>query len=195
MRRRGQGPEDAQDLTQEFFQRLLASDWIARADQSKGRFRTFLLGGLENFLANEWQKARRIKRGGGREIVALAALDAEERYRLEPSDAASADKLFERRWALTLIERVLARLEAEMTSSGDGIRFDALRGVLLGEPSTESYAALAQQSGVSESTVKSWVRRLHHRYRELLREEVPQTVNSREEVEDELRYLFRVLAG
>ena len=195
VRRRGHGPEDAQDLTQEFFQRLLASDWIARADQNKGRFRTFLVCGLENFLANEWQKARRIKRGGGRELIALDSLDAEERYRLEPPDAASADKLFERRWALTLLDRVLARLQTEMTGSGEGDRIEALRGVLLGEPSTEGYAALAQQAGVSESTVKSWVRRLRHRYRELLREEVAQTVNSREEVEDELRYLFRVLAG
>jgi RNA polymerase sigma-70 factor (ECF subfamily) len=194
-RRRGQGPEDAQDLTQEFFRRLLLSDWIARADQNKGRFRTFLLCGLENFLANEWQKAQRIKRGGGREFIALDALNAEERYRLEPPDAASADKLFERRWALTLLERVLARLQAELSASGDAERFEALRSALLGEPSPEGYAGLAKQFGVSESAVKSWVRRLRQRYRELLREEVAHTVNSQEDVEDELRHLFRVLAG
>src|SRR5262245_35412684 len=158
VRRRGYSPENAQDLTQEFFHRLLASDWIARADQGKGRFRTFLLGGLENFLANEWQKAQRIKRGGGRELIALDALAAEERYRLEPPDATSPDKLFDRRWALTLLDRVLGRLEAEMTGRSDGQRFFALREVLLGEPSPRGYAALAQQMSVSESTVKSWVR-------------------------------------
>ena len=195
VRRRGFGPEEAQDLTQEFFCRLLASDWLARADSDKGRFRTFLLCGLQNFLANEWQKTRRLKRGGGREHIALDALDAEERYRLEPTDSASADRLFDRRWALTLLERVLARLQAETSGDGDGERFAALRDVLLGEPSAEGYAALAQRSGVSESTVKSWAHRLRRRYRELLREEVAQTVSNREELEDELRHLFRVLAG
>src|SRR5262245_35139931 len=110
VRRRGHSPEDAQDLTQEFFHRLLASDWIVRADQAKGRFRTFLLCGLKNFLANEWQKAGRLKRGAGKVFVALDGLEAEERYRIEPADLASADKLFERRWALTLIQSVFQQL-------------------------------------------------------------------------------------
>ena len=127
--------------------------------------------------------------------MALDALDAEERYRLEPIDSASADRLFDRRWALTLLERVLARLEAETTGTGVGERFAALRDVLLGEPSAEGYAALAQRSGVSESAVKSWAHRLRRRYRELLCEEVAQTVSNQEELEDELRHLFRVLAG
>lgn len=195
LRRRGFGSEDARDLTQEFFRRLLASDWIARADQSKGRFRTFLLCGLQNFLANEWQKANRLKRGAGREFIALDALDAEARYRVEPADLASADKLFERRWALTILERVLAALQAEQVEAGVADRFTALRGALLGEPNDEGYATLAQRFEVSESTVKSWVHRLRRRYRELLREEVAQTVGSLGEVEDELRYLMRVLAS
>jgi RNA polymerase sigma-70 factor (ECF subfamily) len=194
-RRRGFGPEDAEDLTQEFFHQLLASDWIARADRNKGRFRTFLLCGIQNFLGNEWQRVRRFKRGGGQEVVPLDALSAEERYAIEPKDVATADKLFERRWALTLLERVLTRLQAETAADGTAERFEALREVLLGEPSEEGYAALARRFGVSESTVKSWVHRLRRRYRELLREEVAQTVRSREDLEDELRHLMRVLSA
>lgn len=195
VRRRGYSSEDAQDLTQDFFQRLLASDWIGRADQEKGRFRTFLLCGLQNFLANEWQKRGRLKRGAGKVFVALDGFEAEERYRVEPAESASADKLFERRWALTLLESVLQRLEAEQEGPDAVERFSALREVLVGEPSEEGYAALAQRLGVAENTVKSWVHRLRRRYRELLREAVAQTVNGPEEVQDELRFLARVLAG
>jgi RNA polymerase sigma-70 factor (ECF subfamily) len=195
VRRRGYSSEDAQDLTQEFFQRLLTSDWIARADQAKGRFRTFLLCGMQNFLANEWQKAGRLKRGGGRVFVALDGLEAEERYRIEPADLASAAKLFDRRWALTLLESVLQRLEAEQSESEARERFGALRQVLVGEPSDEGYSALARRFAVTENTVKSWVHRLRARYRALLREAVAQTVSGPEEAQEELRFLARVLSG
>lgn len=195
VRRRGRLPEDAQDLTQEFFRRLLASDWIARADQAKGRFRTFLLCGMQNFLANEWQKAGRLKRGRGREFVTLDGLEAEERYRIEPAETASADRLFERRWALTLLETVLQRLEAEHSAPEAADRFSALRYVLLGRVGDEGYVSLARRFGVTENTVKSWAHRLRLRYRELLRETVAQTVARPEEVQDELRFLARVLSG
>lgn len=195
VRRRGYTPENAQDLTQEFFQRLLTSDWIARADRTKGRFRTFLLCGLQNFLGNEWQKAGRLKRGGGSVFVPLDGLEAEERYRIEPPELASADKLFERRWALTLLETVLRRLEEEESAPETRDRFAALRPVLVGEPSDEGYAALARRFGVAENTVKSWAHRLRGRYRELLREAVAETVVHPEEVQDELRFLARVLSG
>jgi len=195
VRRCGHPPEDAQDLTQEFFHRLLTSDWIGRADQAKGRFRTFLLCGLQNFLANEWQKTRRLKRGAGKIFVALDALEAEDRYRIEPADVASADKLFKRRWALTLLATVLQRLEAEQAGPGAVEQFSALRPVLVGEPSAEGYADLARRFGVAENTVKSRVHRLRVRYRELLREMVAQTVAGPEEVQDELRFLARVLSG
>jgi DNA-directed RNA polymerase specialized sigma24 family protein len=195
VRRRGHLPEDARDLTQEFFQRLLTSDWIARADQTKGRFRTFLLCGLQNFLGNEWQKAGRLKRGGGSVFVALDGLEAEERYQVEPVDVASADKLFERRWALTLLETVLQRLESEQSGPEARERFAVLRQVLVGEPSDEGYAALARRFAATENTVKSWVHRLRVRYRELLREAVAQTVAGPDEVQDELRFLARVLSG
>lgn len=195
VRRRGHSPEDAQDLTQDFFQRLLASDWIARADQAKGRFRTFLLCGLRNFLANEWQKSGRLKRGAGKVFVALDGLEAEERYKVEPADLASADKLFERRWALTLLEAVLRRLELEQAGPEAADRFSALREVLVGEPSDEGYAALARRFGVAENTVKSWVHRLRGRYRELVREAVAETVHGPDEVQDEMHFLARVLAS
>lgn len=195
VRRRGHSPEDAQDLTQEFFHRLLASDWIGRADQAKGRFRTFLLCGLKNFLANEWQKMRRLKRGGGKVFVALDGLEAEERYRIEPAELASADKLFERRWALTLIESVFQQLESEQTGAGAGEQFSTLQTVLVGEPNEEGYSALAQRLGVAENTIKTRVHRLRVRFRELLRETVAQTVNDPEEVQDELRFLLHVLSG
>jgi RNA polymerase sigma-70 factor (ECF subfamily) len=193
VRRRGRSPEDAQDLTQEFFYRLLGSDWIARADRTKGRFRSFLLRGLQNFLANEWQKVNRVKRGGGGEIVALVGLEAEERYQIEPVDLASADRLFERRWALTLLDRVLERLRTEQIQAGLETRFEVLRGTLVGEPVESGYRLLAQRFGVTESTVQSWVHRLRARYRELLQDEVAQTVASAEEIQDELRHLAQVL--
>ncbi len=185
----------AGSLTQEFFQRLLASDWIARADQAKGRFRTFLLCGLKNFLANEWQKSGRLKRGAGKVFVALDGMEAEERYKVEPAESAGPDKLFERRWALTLLDTVLQRLKAEQAGPNAFEQFSALQEVLVGEPSEEGYAALARRFGVAENTVKSWVHRLRGRYRELLHEAVAQTVDGPEEVQDELRFLARVLAG
>jgi RNA polymerase sigma-70 factor (ECF subfamily) len=194
VRRRGHNPEDAQDLTQEFFRRLLASDWIARADPRKGRFRTFLLSGLQNFLSNEWQKAHRIKRGRGQSLISLDAVAAEQRYELEPADLASPDKLFDRRWAMTVLESVLVRLESEQLEAGVGKRFRALRPVVLGELTDEGYARLSLQFQVSESTVKSWAHRLRQRYRDLLREEVGQTVGNPKEVNEELRHLLRVLS-
>jgi RNA polymerase sigma-70 factor (ECF subfamily) len=195
VRRCGNSPEDAQDITQEFFQRLLASDWIARADKAKGRFRTFLLCGMKNFLGNEWQKRGRLKRGADKSFVALDELEAEERYKVEPVDLASADKLFERRWALTLLEAVLQRLKAEQAEQNAAEQFSALQGVLVGEPSEEGYAALARRFGVSENTVKSRVHRLRGRYRELLRQAIAQTVDGPGEVESEMRFLARILAG
>jgi RNA polymerase sigma-70 factor (ECF subfamily) len=195
VRRRGYGIHDAQDLTQEFFRRLLASDWIARADRTKGRFRSFLLAGVQNFLANEWQKNARLKRGAGLDIIPLDAFATEERHTFEPATEPSADKIFDRRWALTLLQRVLDQLQAEQAGEGDSRRFEALRPVLLGQLDPQGYAALAQRFAVTESAIKSWVQRFRQRYRQLLRQEVAQTVGSAEEVEDELRYLLRIVAG
>lgn len=193
-RRRGYGPEDAQDLTQEFFHQFLASDWIGRAEPTRGRFRSFLLRGLQNLLANEWQKRQRLKRGAGNDMISLDAFTAEERYHLEPADDSTADKLFERRWAMTLLQRVIERLQAEQASAGNAERFVALREVLLGEPDNEGYSGLARRLGWTESALKTSVHRLRQRYRELLREEVARTVGDPNEVRDELCHLLRVVA-
>jgi RNA polymerase sigma-70 factor (ECF subfamily) len=195
VRRKGHGPHDAQDLTQTFFGRLLEKNYVAQADRERGRFRTFLLAALTHFLADEWDKARRLKRGGGREIISLDAASAEERYRLEPVDSLDAAKLYERRWVTTLFDKVLARLEEEFRDSGKGELFDGLKGSLLAEETGLSYAELGTRLGLKEDAVKQAVHRMRRRYRELFREEIAQTVASRGELEDELKHLFAVLSG
>ena len=142
VRRKGHTAHDAQDLTQAFFARLLEKNYVAQAIRERGRFRTFLLAALTHFLADEWDKARRLKRGGGREIISFDAASAEERYRLEPIDQLDAAKLYERRWVTTLFDKVLARLEEEFRDSGKGELFDGLKSSLLAEEPRLSYAEL-----------------------------------------------------
>lgn len=194
VRRKGHGPHDAQDLTQAFFARLLEKNYVAQADRDRGRFRTFLLSALTHFLADEWDKARRLKRGGGREIISFDAASAEERYRLEPIDQLDAAKLYERRWVTTLFDKVLARLEQEFRDSGKAGLFDALKGSLLADDSALSHAELGARLGLKEDAVKQAVHRMRRRYRELFREEIAQTVAGPGEVEDELKHLFGVLS-
>lgn len=195
VRRRGQSPEDAQDLTQEFFARLLEKNWVGNADQTKGRFRTFLISAMNHFLADEWDKARAQKRGGGVAPVPLQFETAETRYGVEPADPATPERVFERRWALTLLEEVLNRLRAEYAQEGKADLFAALHPCLVGERTAQPYAELAAKMGVNEGTVKSAVHRLRQRYRQLLRDEIANTVAAAEEVDEELRHLFAVLAG
>ena len=195
IRRKGHGPHDAQDLTQAFFARLLEKNYVAQADRKKGRFRTFLLAALDHFLADEWDKARRLKRGGGREIISFDTVSAEERYRLEPIDQLDAAKLYERRWVTTLFDQVLARLEQEYRDSDKKELFDGLKSSLLAEDNGPSYAQLGAQLGLTESTVKQIVHRMRRRYRELFREEIAQTVAGPRQVDDELKHLFAVLSG
>ena len=194
VRRKGHGPHDAQDLTQAFFARLLEKNYVAQADRDRGRFRTFLLAALTHFLADEWDKTRRLKRGGGREMISFDAASAEERYRLEPIDELDAAKLYERRWVTTLFDKVLARLEQEFRDSGKGALFDQLKGSLLAEDTGLSHAELGAQLGLSVDVVKQTVHRMRRRYRELFREEIAQTVAGPGEVEDELKHLFAVLS-
>ncbi len=194
VRRKGHGPHDAQDLTQAFFARVLEKNYIAQADRERGRFRTFLLAALTHFLADEWDKTRRYKRGGGREMISFDGTSAEERYRLEPIDHLDAVKLYERRWVTTLFEQVLARLEQEFRDSSKGRLFDGLKGSLLADDSALSYAELGARLGLTADAVKQAVHRMRRRYRELFREEIAQTVASPAEVEDELRHLFVVLS-
>lgn len=195
VRRSGHAPEDARDLTQEFFARLLEKRWLAEANPERGRFRSFLLASLKHFLANEWNRAQCLKRGGGRQIIELDAATAEERYALEPADAATPEILYERRWALTLIGRTQERLRAEMTAGGDGERFEALEPTLVGERTGPGYEQLAERFGVTETAVKSIVLRMRRRFRALLREEVLQTIGNEQDAETELRHLLEILGG
>jgi RNA polymerase sigma-70 factor (ECF subfamily) len=195
IRRKGHDAYDAEDLTQAFFARLLEKNYVAQADRERGRFRTYLLAALTHFLADEWDKARRLKRGGGREIISFDAASAEERYRLEPLDQLDAAKLYERRWVTTLFDQVLDRLEQEFRDSGKDELFDGLKGSLLAEESGASYAELGARLGLKEDAVKQAVHRMRRRYRELFREEIAQTVAGPGEVEDELKHIFAVLSG
>jgi RNA polymerase sigma factor (sigma-70 family) len=194
VRRKGYRPHDAQDLTQAFFARLLEKNYVAQADRERGRFRTYLLTALTHFLADEWDKTQRLKRGGGREIISFDGGSAEERYRLEPADQLDAAKLYERRWVTTLLDKVLARLEQEFRELGKGKCFEQLKGSLLAEETGLSYAELGPQLGMKEDAVKQAVHRMRRRYRELFREEIAQTVAGPAEVEDELKHLFAVLS-
>ena len=195
IRRKGHNPHDAQDLTQAFFARLLKKNYVAQADRERGRFRTFLLAALTHFLADEWDKARRLKRGGGRETISFDADSAEERYRLEPIDQLDAAKLYERRWVTTLFDQMLARLEQEFRDSDKGELFDCLKSSLLADSESPSYAVLGRRLGLKEDAVKQAVHRMRRRYRELFREEIAQTVAGPGEVEDEWKHLFAVLSG
>jgi RNA polymerase sigma factor (sigma-70 family) len=194
VRRRGHSVEDAQDLTQEFFARVIEHQWLARADQAKGRFRTFLLTAMERFLANEWDKSRRLKRGGGRACVSLRLDTAETRYGIEPVDDRTPEQAFEHRWALTLLEGVVERLEAGFRAEGQAELFVALKPCLVGDSAAQSYVELAAALGMNEVAVKVAVHRLRQRYRELLRAEIANTVASPADVDAEMRHLFNVLA-
>lgn len=195
IRRQGHNPHDAQDLTQEFFARLIQSHFFAAADPKRGRFRSFLLASLKHFLQHEWEKARAQRRGGGRAILSLDAAEGESRYLLEPAQSANAERLFDRRWALTLLERVVERLRADYAASGKAELFDALKPALAGEQAGGSCASLAASLGMTEGAVKVAIHRLRQRYGALLREEISHTLASPDDVEGELRHLFDVLGG
>jgi RNA polymerase sigma-70 factor (ECF subfamily) len=193
-RRCGHSPEDAQDLTQAFFAQLIGHNWVAHADPHKGRFRSFLLMIMKRFLAKEWEKAKTLKRGGQASMVALELDSAETRYSLELADTSTPEQLFEKQWALTLLESVLKRLRGDYARDGKGALFEALEPCLVGSRETQPYAELAAELGMTEGAVKVAVCRLRERYRSCLKEEIAQTVASPAEAEDELRHLFRVLA-
>ena len=195
VRRLGHKSEDAEDLVQSFFAQCLAKKYLSAANRTRGRFRSFLLIALKRFLANEWDKTRTQKRGGAQAFISLDGLEPERRYALEPADRLSADKLFERRWALTLLERVLQRLEAEQNATGKHDLFQCLKPFLVAGGSGTPYAELARKLDMSEAAIKVSVHRLRARYRKLLEEEIAHTVSSADEIEDERRYLFRIISG
>lgn len=190
VRRRGHAPHDAQDLTQGFFAALLEVGGVA-ADPARGRFRSYLLGALKHYLASEWNRATAQKRGGGRKVVEWDALDAEARYALEPADQGDADLLFDRRWAVELLDRAMGRLRQEFSARGEPETFETLKGTLTGAdtPRDESAARL----GMTEGALKVAVHRLRKRYRELIRSEIAETTETADEVDGEMHYLVAVL--
>lgn len=192
-RRQGKSPHDAQDLVQGFFAHFLQRQGFDRADPHRGRFRSFLLASFNHYVAHEWEKARARKRGGGAEIVPLAFDTAEAHY--VPADAESPDKAFDRQWALALLDLVLGRLRAEHVESGKEHVFLVLRETLLGGRSEIPYRDLATRLGMSEGAVKVAAHRLRQRYRLLLRQEIANTVENSDQVEEELRHLFAALAS
>ncbi len=190
VRRKGHSHEEAQDLTQGFFEKLLAKGYLAEADRERGKFRTFLLTSLTHFLANEWDRATRLKRGGHLRILSLEGeAEAEQRYKLEPADHVSPDRIYERRWAHVVMATVLDRLAAET----DPVRFEQLKGFLL-EDEGSSYADVASALGLSVPAVTSAIHRLRARFGRLLREEIEHTVSSPAEVEEEILHLMEVLS-
>jgi RNA polymerase sigma-70 factor (ECF subfamily) len=193
VRRNGYGPEEAQDLTQGFFALLLERHDFDVVRQEKGRLRSYLLVSLKNFLAKARRRELAVKRGEGRALVPLDELLARERADLEPVDTLTADRIYERRWALTLLEQVLTRLESEYRSAGNAKLFDCLKEFLSDEPDRRSQAEVAVELGMTENAVKQAFHRLRQRYRQLLRDEIAQTVAVPGDVEDELRHFISVL--
>jgi len=192
VRRQGYGPEEAQDLTQGFFALLLERRDLDVVRREKGRLRSYLLVSLKNFLAKARRREMTMKRGEGRALVPLDELLAREHADLEPADTLSADRIFERRWALTLLEQVLERLESEYRAAGNSKLFESLKEFLSGEPDRRQ-ADVAQELGMTENAVKQAFHRLRQRYRQLLHDEIAQTVAVPGDVEDELRHFISVL--
>ena len=195
LRRQGKSPPDAEDLTQGFFLHLLEKDALSRVKREKGKFRSFLLASLQYYLANERDKQLAQKRGGGVQLVPLNAEIAEARYQSELADKLDPTKVFDRRWATTLLDRTLGQLEAEHAGAERRKRFRELQVFLLGEPQTVTYAEAGRRLGIKEGAVKVAVLRLRERFGELLRVEVANTVATPADVEDEMRHLFACLSA
>jgi RNA polymerase sigma-70 factor (ECF subfamily) len=195
VRRRGHASHDAQDLTQAFFEKLLEKNYLGDVARERGKFRSFLLASLKHFLANEWHRSRAAKRGGGCPLISLDDDDAEKRYLREPADSMTAERLFERRWAMTVLDQVMARLREAMLADGKAELFDVLKNHLSGGGEILPFAEAGERLGISEGAARVAAHRLKKRYRELLREEIAQTVGSPAEIDDEIRYLVRVLSS
>ncbi len=193
VRRKGVGPDDAQDLTQQFFLRLLQGNRLALANPARGRFRTFLLSSLQNFLVNEWVKASREKRGGRQEFVPLHTGDPERLYACEPADARTPESVFEQRWAATVMRQAMTQLRAEYADGREKL-FETLQACAWGDKANLPLAAIAETLGMREGAVRVAVHRLRGRYRDFLRQTIAQTVSSAAEVDDELRHLIQIVS-
>lgn len=193
VRRRGNTADEAEELTQEFFARVLEKDFLRSAGPEKGRFRSFLLVCLNRFMANEWDRKRAQKRGGGRPTVSIDFRDADHRYRQEPSDELTAERIFERRWALSLLERALTQLADEMAAAGKERLFEKLKVYLTAEAEDPPYAETAPALGISRGALKVRVHRMRERYRQVVREQIAMTLRDPNDVDDEIRSLFLAL--
>lgn len=194
-RRRGYEPFDAQDLTQSFFVHLLEGNRLQKVSPGKGKFRSFLIASLKNFLANDWDKRQTLKRGANLSFLPLDAEVGETRYRREPSHSATPDKAFEQSWALTLLETVLSQLREEYNGEDKTRLFEALQGYLSGDKSGVSYAEMAARLSLTEGSVKMAVLRMRRRFGELLRAEIAHTVSKPEEIDEEIRCLFAAVGA
>jgi RNA polymerase sigma-70 factor (ECF subfamily) len=195
IRRQGHDAETAQDLVQGFFARLLEKGDLAAVDRHKGRFRSFLMAACSHYLANQADHDRAQKRGGGRVPISIDRLRAEGRYHVEPACNLTAERLFERQWALALLDLVLGRLETDMGQAGKSRQFSALRPVLLGSAEKTPYARIAAELGLTEEAARAAATRLRRRYREILREEVARTVDDATDVDAEIHSLFAALGS
>lgn len=195
VRRRGFAPAEAQDLTQEFFARLLERQTLQTADPEKGRFRGFLVAAMRHFLSNQWRDLNRMKRGGGSQFLSWDELNPEERYLLEPESEASAETVYDRSWARTVAAEALNQVRKEMEREGNSARFEALRAYLESDDSPQAYAQTALRLKLSESAVKSAIHRLRRRYAEVIRESIAHTVQSPDQIEGEIRHLIDLLAA
>ena len=193
VRRHGHSREDAEDLTQGFFARLLEKNYLEGISSDKGRFRAFLLVAVKRFMANEWDRANRQKRGGGAIPLSLDWQDADERYQINPADTLSPDKLYDRAWAVTVLEQVITRLRDESAADGKARQYEQLKGFLMVGKSDIPYAKAAAALELTEGAVRVAVHRLRQRYRELLREEIAQTLSDPAQVEEEMQALFSAL--
>lgn len=193
VRQKGVDPEGAEDVTQGFFVRLIEKQVLEQAAPARGRFRSFLLASLQNFLANEWDRANAQKRGGGRPLLSFDIEAGESRLRFEPSHDLTPEKIFDRAWAVQLLELVVGRLRNEFADKGKAEEFDRLQEFLAGKAADASYEQAAAELGMSPAAVRQAAHRLRKRYRELLRAEVAQTVADEDEIDDEIRGLFESL--
>ena len=193
IRRQGHDAHQSEDLAQEFFARLLEKNGLTQVDRTKGRFRSFLLASVKHFLANEWDRGHAQKRGGRQTVIALDALDAEARYALEPADEMTPERLFYRSWALTVLDNALGQLRREYEAKGKGELFGAIKEVLSGSADALPYGQTAKSVGMTEGAIKVAVHRLRRRYRQLLQDEIAQTVDSAEQVKEEISYLLNCL--
>jgi RNA polymerase sigma-70 factor (ECF subfamily) len=193
LRRQGRSPEEAEDITQGFFAQLLERKSFDAVRKEKGRLRSYLLGALKYFVADEQRRAMAVKRGKGQRLIPLEELRADERIDMEPSDPMTAEMIYERRWALTVLERVLSRLKDEYRAADNITLFDSLKQLLPDEPGSPSQAEIAARLGMTENAIRQAFYRFRQRYQSLLREEIANTVATPGDIEDELRHLIAVL--